>query len=169
MTNTAKAIDRWIPLQIPLPPMLERAWFYPYDAEWVSFYFSRGEPGKRMEILWDDGMHEPFPVPFDAWACYLRHPNVGIDLDPYDLWGSNRLLLHRPTRTMYVAPTDEAITRLRRQWDHLPAGGYQRWAVPALNTKLPGWPDPEHDQVINDMADWLSSQSDSSLGATEKQ
>jgi hypothetical protein len=105
-----------IPLDLPVPPMLEAALGYDGPARWVAFFWSPfGD-----EARWGDGRFE-LRADWYAWRIFTEHLTVMAALAPYDLGSSetpatHRLLLDRGDRRLYVAPTEAAWAFLDVQW-----------------------------------------------------
>ena len=164
-------------LPIPVPPMLEKALDYPGDAEWVSFYWEMAGD----EARYDDGRISA-DGEWDAYLYYTRHPAVAPYLASYDLGssdgpGRHRLLLHRPTRTMYAGEVAEVRETLWEQWER--RGGLPELTPEQLDEAMREWsrrveerasrPQEEimaevharmqaHYRVTDELADWMESQ-----------
>jgi hypothetical protein len=107
-------------LDVPVPPLLERALGYAGSATWVSFYW---EPAGD-EAMYDDG-RAAGTGQWDAFLLYTRHRTVAPHLEGYDLGSSDapahhRLVLNRETRALFVAPEREAARHVRIQWPAMP-------------------------------------------------
>lgn len=110
-------------LPLPVPPDLEGLVGYPAGgtAAWVALSW---EPCGD-EPWYDDGSRAGTGYG-DAYLAFVRHPRVAPLLVPYALGASDapaghRLLIHRPARTLYVAPDRVARRHLRAQWPPAPA------------------------------------------------
>jgi hypothetical protein len=107
-------------LDVPVPPLLERALGYTGSATWVSFYW---EPAGD-EAMYDDGRAGGTGA-WDAFLLYTRHRTVAPHLEPYHLGSSDapaqhRLVLNRATRALFVVPEREAVRQVRAQWPAMP-------------------------------------------------
>src|SRR5262249_33131647 len=106
----------------PVPPMLEAAFGYAGQARYVGFYWeSAGD-----ELAYDDGRCGLAGAEWDAWLLFTRHHLVAPVLAAYDLGNSDAparhwLILDRQTRTLAVAPVQEARTVVRQQWPPISA------------------------------------------------
>jgi hypothetical protein len=105
-----------IPLDAPVPPMLEAAIGYDGDARWVAFYW---QPAGD-EACWDDGRASLCGANWPAYLAYTRHPAVWPHLALYDFGSSDEparhwLVLDRRERRLYAAPRKVAGASLRQQ------------------------------------------------------
>jgi len=105
-----------IPLDLPVPPMLEAALGYDGPARWVAFFWSPFGDEARCA----DGRVETDAKWF-AYHVFTESPAVMVALAPHDLGSSETaathwLLLDRGDRRLYVAPAASAAVFLSRQW-----------------------------------------------------
>jgi hypothetical protein len=102
-------------LDVPVPPMLERAVGFPGDARFFALYWGAGD-----EAYFSDGRTSATGNPH-GYLAFIRHPAVALPLAGHDLGSSDDeatewLVIDRQSRRAYVAPVAEARRFLREQW-----------------------------------------------------
>lgn len=106
-----------IRLFLPVAPMFERVMGYTGPQRWVGFYRSPLFDG----FCWHDGRIFGFGAvgPQDAWARFVRHPQVLVYLAPFDFGSASKeprhaLLLDRAEREFHVLPFERSSAFLIR-------------------------------------------------------
>lgn len=110
-----------IPVDCPVPPMLEEAFGYTGEAPFVAFYW---EPCGD-ELAWSDGQRSVVGASWYAWLSFLRHPAIALTLAAYNFGSSETeadywLILDRLNRQIAVAPRRVAQQILAFQWPPAP-------------------------------------------------
>ena len=108
-------------LDVPVPPMLERAVGYGGQARFVALYWGAGD-----EAYFNDGRSSGTGHPH-GYLAFVRHPAVALPLAGHDLGSSDGeaaewLVVDRRSRRAFVAPVAEARRFLRDQWNESPVG-----------------------------------------------
>jgi hypothetical protein len=103
-----------IPLDLPVPPMLEEALGYAGASRWVAFHWSPyGD-----ELQYDDGTLSA-DGSWHAWLTFVHHRRSAPTLAPYHFGNSEEeaqhwLLLDRETRTLSVGAVGDVQQCLRQ-------------------------------------------------------
>lgn len=159
------------PLPIPAPPQLEAVVGYPGDAQWFTLcWTSLGDT-----CVYDDGRLSGTGhgwgylgfVRSAAVAPHLAHADLGSS----EHEGTERLVVQRPERRVYLAtaaearsvvcgqwPAAEAVELTREEWDEVI--GRVRQAM--LSRPIPSMGDlmrqmNEHSKLVADMLRWLDA------------
>jgi hypothetical protein len=158
-----------IPLNVPLPPQLESAIGWSGSARWISICWTA-----CGDCPWiDDGRSS---CTGNSWGflAWRRHPSVSPALQDADLGsseedGSERLLLDRVGRQVFLAPATEARWFVRDQWPSEPAVELspEEWGqlVERIRAEMLARPMPtpaelmrrlrEHSRLVAEMVKWL--------------
>lgn len=117
--------EGFIPLPLPVPPLLESYLGYPGGlirpeqelARHVAFYWVPGGD----EGAFHDGRISQVKINNNVYLAFVRHRAVAPHLRPYNLGASDTeadhwLVLDREERKLYVAPVETAYLFLVQQW-----------------------------------------------------
>lgn len=122
-----------IPLDVPVPPMLEQATGYHGDA---PRYFSLYWEPCGDESMYDDGRHSGTGC-WSGYLAWVRHPAVALELAPCNFGSSDQeaehwVLIDRQARRAFVAPVAEARQILHSQWPAVEPAvlSQEEWATP---------------------------------------
>ncbi len=174
MADTIATYPQLQRLSVPVSPNLEIAFGYEGDREWVCFYHK--VCGSEVFYNDGDGAREGYA---DAYISFLQHPTVRPHIRKLErelgLDAAARLrvvlLLHRLTRTLYVADFDDALARVWSAKRSDPTSRVSREAYQEKVRILSKLDEgqliggrsvadvvlEEHSKQINDLSDWLSS------------
>lgn len=104
------------PLNVPVPPMFEKAIGYTGRARWVAFYWSR----EGQTVVWEDGVEICIGAFTTAWHIFTHHRLVSHYTSAFNFgnpycearyW----LVLDREQRRFHAMPVQQARTMLVAQ------------------------------------------------------
>lgn len=103
-------------LNVPAPPMFEKAIGYYGHSRYAAFYWSMGGD----DVVCEDGMEIITGLHLSAWHVLMRHRlmwpyTVSFNFGNQHMEAVYWLVLDRQERTFYAMRTQEARQRLRQQ------------------------------------------------------